>query len=253
MSAWQSAAHIAESVNAGRTTAVAVVETTLKRIEQRDGPLNAFTAVTYARALARAKSIDLGRTQGKVGGSLAGVPFAVKNLFDIAGLPTLAGSKINRDRPPADRDARLIARLEAAGAVLVGALNMGEYAYDFTGENAMTAPPQSARLRRTCPADRRAARRGGGGRPGAARRWVRTPTARSACRRPFAAFSASSRPMAGCRAPAAFHSCASLDHLGPVGAHRPRDLALAYDAMQGPRSGRPRLRRPRGRTRGARP
>ena len=68
-------------------------------------------------------------------GPLAGVPFAVKNLFDVAGLPTLAGSKINRDLPPASRDAALIERLEAAGAILVGALNMGEYAYDFTGEN----------------------------------------------------------------------------------------------------------------------
>src|SRR5215475_14430602 len=68
-------------------------------------------------------------------GALAGVPFAVKNLFDIAGLPTLAGSKINRDCAPAARDATVIARLEAHGAVLVGALNMGEYAYDFTGEN----------------------------------------------------------------------------------------------------------------------
>src|SRR4029078_5729664 len=58
-----------------------------------------------------------------------------KNLFDIKGLRTLAGSKINRSHAPAARDATLIVRLEAAGAVLVGALNMGEYAYDFTGEN----------------------------------------------------------------------------------------------------------------------
>jgi hypothetical protein len=57
----------------------------------------------------------------------------VKNLFDVAGLPTLAGSRINRDRAAAEADAALIARLEGAGAVLVGALNMGEYAYDFTG------------------------------------------------------------------------------------------------------------------------
>ncbi|WP_239510407.1 amidase family protein, partial [Klebsiella pneumoniae] len=61
---------------------------------------------------------------GKVG-PLAGVPFAVKNLFDIEGLPTRAGSKINRDRAASSRDATLIERLEAVGAVLVGALNMG--------------------------------------------------------------------------------------------------------------------------------
>ena len=70
----------------------------------------------------------------------------MKNLFDVAGLPTLAGSKINRDMPPATRDATLIERLEAAGAMLVGALNMGEYAYDFTGENIHDgAVAQSAR------------------------------------------------------------------------------------------------------------
>ena len=71
------------------------------------------------------------------------MPFAVKNLFDVAGLPTLAGSKINRDRPAAAADATLIARLEAAGAVLVGALNMGEYAYDFTGENVHDGPSRN--------------------------------------------------------------------------------------------------------------
>ena len=76
-------------------------------------------------------------------GPLAGVPFAVKNLIDVAGLPTLAGSKINRDHPPATADAPLIARLEAAGAILVGALNMGEYAYDFTGENAHDGPSRN--------------------------------------------------------------------------------------------------------------
>ena len=83
----------------------------------------------------RAQEIDFAARRGKPLGPLAGVPFAVKNLFDVAGLATLAGSKINRDTPPATRDAALIERLEAAGAILVGALNMGEYAYDFTGEN----------------------------------------------------------------------------------------------------------------------
>src|SRR5205823_7145427 len=87
------------------------------------------------RALTHAKAIDRARANASTPGPLAGVPFAVKNLFDVAGLATRAGSKINRERAPAARDATLISRLEAAGAVLVGALNMGEYAYDFTGEN----------------------------------------------------------------------------------------------------------------------
>ena len=57
--------------------------------------------------------------------------------------PRIAGSKINRDAKPAIRDATLIERLEAAGAILVGALNMGEYAYDFTGENAHDGPSRN--------------------------------------------------------------------------------------------------------------
>ncbi|MGB7444542.1 MAG: AtzE family amidohydrolase, partial [Coleofasciculaceae cyanobacterium] len=74
--------------------------------------------------------------QGKNPGPLAGVPFAVKNLFDIANLTTLAGSIINAENPPATRDATAISKLKQAGAILVGALNMDEYAYGFVTENS---------------------------------------------------------------------------------------------------------------------
>src|SRR5580704_10577455 len=132
---WASAGEIAGAVAAGRATAAAIVEAALARIAARDRALNAFTAVVAERARARARAIDAARARGEPLGPLAGVPFAAKNLFDVAGLATLAGSKINRERAPATRDATALRRLEAAGAVLVGALNMGEYAYDFTGEN----------------------------------------------------------------------------------------------------------------------
>src|SRR5262245_19347556 len=125
---WTSAAEIARAV-AGGHSALAVVEAALARIARHDPALNAFTAVTEARARQKAAAIDDARAKGAPLGPLAGVPFAVKNLFDVHGIPTLAGSKINRDLPSAARDATLIERLEAAGAVLVGALNMGEYAY----------------------------------------------------------------------------------------------------------------------------
>ena len=145
---WSTAADIAAAVAPAARAPSSVVEATLARIRERDPLLNSFTAVTEQRALARAQAIDDARARGKPLGPLAGVPFAVKNLFDVAGLPTLAGSKINRDAPPAVRDAALIERLEAAGAILVGALNMGEYAYDFTGENIHDgAVAQSARSR----------------------------------------------------------------------------------------------------------
>src|SRR6202051_4054651 len=141
--AWDSAASIAAAVTAGRVSATHIVEATLARVRERDPLLNSFTAVTERRALARAKALDAAQAKGERLPALAGVPFAVKNLFDIAGLPTLAGSKINRDLPPAPRDAALIARLETAGAILVGALNMGEYAYDFTGENIHDGPSRN--------------------------------------------------------------------------------------------------------------
>src|SRR6202000_1078996 len=90
---------------------------------------------TADRARAKARAIDAAIEAGKPVGPLAGVPFAVKNLFAVKGISTRAGSRINRDLRPASRDATLIERMEAAGAVLVGALNMGEYAYDFNCEN----------------------------------------------------------------------------------------------------------------------
>src|SRR5439155_757585 len=112
----------------------------LARIAQRDRTLNAFTAVLHGPALADADAIDRRLAAGEDPGPLAGVPFAAKNLFDVAGLTTLAGSRINADRPPATRDATAVARLRAAGAVLIGALNMDEYAYGFSTENTHYGP-----------------------------------------------------------------------------------------------------------------
>src|SRR5580700_10524950 len=138
-----SATEIATRVKDGALTAVEITDATLARIAALDPKLNAFTAVTAERARDRAIALDTKIADGGEPGLLAGVPFAAKNLFDIEGLPTLAGSKINRDRAPATRDAPLIERLESAGAILVGALNMGEYAYDFTGENIHAGPSRN--------------------------------------------------------------------------------------------------------------
>ena len=115
-----SAAEIARAVSAGEVSAAEVIEATLIAIRMRDPVLNCFTAVTAQRAAARARAIDKARRNHEPLGSLAGVPFGVKNLFDVEGLATLAGSRINQTRPPAARDAALIERLEAAGAILVG-------------------------------------------------------------------------------------------------------------------------------------
>jgi AtzE family amidohydrolase len=229
---WDSAASIAAAVTTGRVSATHIVEATLARIRERDPLLNSFTAVTEHRALGRARALDDARARGERLPPLAGVPFAVKNLFDVAGLSTLAGSKINRDLPPAPRDAALIERLEAAGAVLVGALNMGEYAYDFTGENIHDGPSRN-------PHD--LDRMSGGSSGGSA----------SAVGGGLVPLALGSDTNGSIRVPSSlcgifglkptygrltrartFPFVASLDHLGPF-ARTTRDLALAYDAMQG--------------------
>src|SRR3954447_159128 len=140
---WLPASGIAHSVASRKMSALAAVDAALARIAKHDPVLNSFTAVVAERARARACAIDAAIAAGKNPGPLAGVPFAVKNLFDVEGLRTRAGSKINRDLAPSSRDAALVERMEAAGAVLVGALNMGEYAYDFTGENVHDGPSRN--------------------------------------------------------------------------------------------------------------
>ncbi len=121
-------------------TARESVEACIARIEATDAQVNAFTGKNYARARAEADAIDARRARGEALGPLAGVPYAVKNLFDIEGEVTLAGSRVNRGHPAASADAFLVQRMKAAGAVLVGSLNMDEYAYGFTTENTHYGP-----------------------------------------------------------------------------------------------------------------
>jgi 1-carboxybiuret hydrolase len=86
---------IADDVRTGRASAVEIVLAALGRIAARDGAINAFTAVLGERALVQAQAVDAARAAGSDPGSLAGVPFAVKGLFDVEGLPTIAGSRID--------------------------------------------------------------------------------------------------------------------------------------------------------------
>lgn len=223
---------IAANVREGRTTASQVIEATLARIAVENPALNAFTAVLTERARATALARDEARSRGAALGPLAGVPFAVKNLYDVEGIATLAGSRINRDHPAAQRDAVLVQRLEAAGAVLVGALNMGEYAYDFTGENLHYGPSRN-------PLD--TARMTGGSSGGSA----------SAVAGGLVPIALGSDTSGSIRVPASFCGIFGLkptygrlprtgtfpfvdsfDHLGPF-ARSVADLALSYDAMQG--------------------
>jgi len=228
-----SAAGIAKAVTGRTMSAVAVIDAALARIAKHDVILNAFTDITAVRARARARAIDTAIAAGQDVGPLAGVPFAVKNLFDVEGLATRAGSKINRDLPPAPRDATLIARMEAAGAVLVGALNMGEYAYDFTGENIHDGPSRN-------PHDTTRMSGGSSGGSGSAVGGGLVPLAlgsdtNGSIRVPSSFCGIFGlKPTYGRLSRArSFPFVASLDHLGPF-ARNVADLALAYDAMQGP-------------------
>jgi 1-carboxybiuret hydrolase len=233
MTVQETAQEIAQAVANGKMTALAAVEAALARIARHDSVLNSFTDVTADRARAKARAVDAAIAAGQKVGPLAGVPFAVKNLFDVKGLATRAGSKINRDLKPSGRDATLVERMEAAGAVLVGALNMGEYAYDFTGENVHDGPSRN-------PHDPTRMSGGSSGGSGSSVGGGLVPIAlgsdtNGSIRVPSSFCGIFGlKPTYGRLSRArSFPFVASFDHLGPF-AKSVGDLALAYDAMQGP-------------------
>jgi len=232
-----SALDIAAAVGAGAKSATAVAREALAAIDRIDPALNAFTAVTRERALAEAAAVDKRIAAGDEL-PLAGVPYAVKNLLDVAGLPTLAGAKVHATRPKAARDATLVARMRDAGAVLVGTLNMDEFAYGFTTENthygATRNPHDTSRIA--------GGSSGGSGAAVAAR---------------LAPLSLGSDTNGSVRVPSSlcgifglkptygrlsrrgsFPFVDSLDHLGPFATTLP-DLAACYDVLQGPDAGDP--------------
>ncbi|CTQ53299.1 Biuret hydrolase [Roseibium album] len=229
--AGQTATDIAIAVADRMVSASKVVEASLDRIEHLNSKLNAFTEVTAARALQRATEVDASIAKGERL-PLAGVPFAVKNLFDIKGLVTRAGSKINLENAPACKDAALIRKLENAGAILVGGLHMGEYAYDFTGENAHDG---------NCVNPHDITRMSGGSSSGSG----------AAVASGMVPVTLGSDTNGSIRVPSSFcglfglkptygrlsrHGTypfvGSLDHLGPM-ARSAKDLALVFDVLQG--------------------
>lgn len=228
----QDAIAVAEAVRTRKMSAREAVNAALAEIGARDGKMNCFTRVMAAEARGAADAVDARIRAGEDVGPLAGVPFAAKNLFDIAGVTTLAGSKILADNPPASRDATVVARLRAAGAILVGATNMDEFAYGFVTENAHYGTTRN-------PHD--VERVAGGSSGGSA----------AAVAAGFAPVALGSDTNGSIRVPAAFCGvyglkatygrisragaflfAASLDHVGPF-ARSVRDLALLFDLLQG--------------------
>ena len=234
----EGARETAAAVRAGRVSAASVAEAALARIEARNGKLNAYRQVLAERALREAAAVDASLAAGRDPGPLAGVPYGVKDLFDVTGIPTAAGSKIGAERAPATADAVLVARLRAAGAVLLGVQTMDEYAYGFTTENAHYGPVHNPHA---------LAHSAGGSSGGSA----------AAVAAGLGAFSLGSDTNGSIRVPSSFCGIFGLkptfgrlprtgsfpfvfdlDHLGPF-ARSVEDLALVYDVIQGHDAGDP--------------
>jgi amidase/aspartyl-tRNA(Asn)/glutamyl-tRNA(Gln) amidotransferase subunit A len=223
---------LATAIRTGDISAHEATEVCIARIEQTDAAVNAFTGKSYTRARQEAASVDAQRARGEALPALAGVPYAVKNLFDIAGEVTLAGSRINRDHAPAAQDAFLVNRMQAAGGVMVGSLNMDEYAYGFTTENTHYGPTRN-------PHDLQRIAGGSSGGCGAAvaagqvgislgsdtNGSIRVPASLCGVWGLKPTFGRLSRR-------GSYPFVHSIDHLGPF-ADALESLALVYDALQG--------------------
>ncbi|MCH6556072.1 MAG: amidase, partial [Chloroflexi bacterium] len=129
-----SIAEAAALIGKRKLSPVELTESCLQRIGSLDARLRAFITVTREDALAAAQQAATAIAGGNYKGPLHGVPIALKDLFDTAGVRTTAGSKIMAERVPQE-DAEATVRLKAAGAVLLGKLNMHEFAFGITGVN----------------------------------------------------------------------------------------------------------------------
>ncbi|MFJ5380818.1 amidase [Cupriavidus sp. CER94] len=137
-------AALAAALAAGRTTSVALTEDALARIDRhRQAGGAAFMSVDAKGALAQAHAADQARAAGYVASPLAGLPVSIKDLFDVRGQVTRAGSKALDGSAPAQADAPAVARLRAAGAVLIGRTNMSEFAFSGLGLNPHYGTPRT--------------------------------------------------------------------------------------------------------------
>ncbi len=227
-----SAVTLARMIRSGALSAYDAMQQTLARIARLDDGLRACTRVLAEEALASATQVDAQLSAGQSPGPLAGVPVVVKNLFDLAGVTTLAGARSRLGAAPADRDATIVARLRAAGAIIVATTNMDEFAYGFTTENAhfgTTRNPRNAAFLAGGSSGGSAAAVAAGlahiGLGSDTNGSIRVPSAYCGVFGMKPTFGRLSR--AGI-----FPFVASLDHVGHMARHV-EDLALAYDVMQG--------------------
>lgn len=219
--------------SSGALSAHEIATATLNKIAQSNPGLNAFIDITAERALSEASALDAARKRGESKLLLGAVPYAVKNLFDVAGITTLAGAKLHAKNLPARQDAKLVDRMHAAGGMLLGTLNMDAYAYGFTTENTHYGATHN-------PHDPARSAGGSSGGTGAAVAAGLVPIGLGSDTNGSIRVPASLCGVFGLKPTfgrlsrsGALPFVASLDHLGPL-ASTSEDLALAYDAMQEP-------------------
>ena len=230
--AFASAATLAADLAAGRTSAVALTRQALARIAATHADWRVFITVAPETALAQAAASDARRAGGRALGPLDGIPIAVKDNIDVAGMPTTVGIAAYRDRRPA-RNAAVIARLRASGAVILGKLNLHEGALGATTDNPTYGRCENPRVPGSTPG-------GSSGGSGAA------------IAGDLVAIALGTDTMGSVRIPAAYcgtwglkptrglvgtsglaYLSWTLDTIGPL-ANTPEDLAMAIRAMAGP-------------------
>jgi aspartyl-tRNA(Asn)/glutamyl-tRNA(Gln) amidotransferase subunit A len=224
-------------LRARELTAVRVTEGCLRRIEADNPELNAFITVTADQALRQAREADQELAAGTDRGPLHGVPISIKDLFDVRGVPTTAGSRV-RDGHVAERDAPAIAHLRQAGAVFVGKTNLHEFAFGTTNEDSAFGLARN-------PHDRTRSPGGSSGgsaisvAAGMALATIGTDTGGS-IRIPAAACGIVGLKPALGELPidGVVPLSRTLDHIGPL-AQTVTDAALVYHALMGDGSARP--------------
>jgi aspartyl-tRNA(Asn)/glutamyl-tRNA(Gln) amidotransferase subunit A len=139
---YQTIADLAQKLRTGAITSTQLVQSSLDRIQSLDSQLNAFRMVCPERALEQAQAADRQFSAGEDLGRLWGIPYAAKDLFDVKGLPTTAGTDLLKDNI-ASADAYAIDRLNRAGMILIGKTNTVQFAYGGVGINHEHGTPQN--------------------------------------------------------------------------------------------------------------
>ena len=139
---WQTITQLSQQIHRGTLSPVDLMEHLLSRVAALDGTLHSFRLVARERALAAAQAAELDLRAGKDRGPLHGIPYAVKDLIDVQGLPTTAGSNLLTDNM-ASTDATVVRHLHNAGMVLLGKAQTVQFAFGAPGINHHHGTPHN--------------------------------------------------------------------------------------------------------------